>query len=75
MASAHVLHQPTIAGPSISSQHPQVQNLIGTEHSLNRMLRVFLGNQKSEFRGIPNRWELDYRSQIDVRSDQRLSRQ
>ena len=54
------------------SQHPQVQNLIGTEHSLNRCecriknkasLRVFLINQKLDSRGIPNIWESDYGSQ------------
>jgi len=69
------------------NQCPQVWNLIGTEHSLNRSEhRVFLSNQKSdsrgipsnwklEFRGIPNRQESDYRSWIDVRSDQRSNRQ
>src|SRR5882724_3757515 len=66
------------------SQHPQVQNLIRTEHSLNRgehrvknkaKLRVFPINQKSEFRVISNIWKLDYGSQSDVRSDQRSSRQ
>jgi len=36
VTSAHALHQPTIVGLSISSQHPQVWNLIRTEHSLKR---------------------------------------
>jgi len=44
------------------SQHPQVQNLIRTEHSLNRgECRV-----KNKARVISNIWKLDYGSQSDV---------
>src|SRR5882724_6923511 len=37
VASAHALHQPTSCRSEyFYNQRPQVQNLIGTEHSLNR---------------------------------------
>ena len=37
VASARVLRQPTNCGSEyFYNQHPQVRNLIGTEHSLNR---------------------------------------
>src|SRR5882724_4609821 len=53
------------------NQHPQVQNLIGTECSLNRdEHRVII-----KLESISNKWKSEFRSQSDVGSDQRLSRQ
>src|SRR5882724_13472124 len=85
VASAHALRQPTSCGSKyFYSQCPQVWNLIGTEHSLNRgecrvkskaKLRVIPINLISDFRVISSIWKLDYRSQSDVGSDQRSSRQ
>src|SRR5882724_10866712 len=53
------------------SQHPQVWNLIRTEHGLNRKEN----RVKNKARVISKKWRSDYGSQSNVRSDQRLSRQ
>jgi len=84
VASAHVLHQPTIVGPSISrKQCPPVWNFNGTEHSLNRSeCRVkskaakIISNKRNsdmevgyfQYMGIRNQKVFPNRRELDYRS-------